>query len=183
MKKELSIHILSTIVLFIPIFILKFFNFSHPINSLIFWPFWLGGLIGAILPDIDHVIYVYYLRPYEVTSQRVMYQAQKGNLMASWNLLASTRSERTNLILHTILFQVIFVVLSFWVVTSSPSIFGRGLVLAFLLHLLLDEVMDLRSIGNLTAWFRNLPVQFDQMQLNIYLITNFVIILIFGFLM
>src|SRR5690348_12940926 len=109
MKKELALHIATTAIFFAPIFLLRYFSFSHPSISLAYLAFWLGGLVGSILPDIDHIIYVYYLRPYEVTSQRVMYQTQKGNLMASWNLLSSTRSERTNLILHTILFQIIFV--------------------------------------------------------------------------
>jgi hypothetical protein len=176
MRKELALHFLTTLILIIPIFLLRYFNLSN-------WPFLLGALIGTILPDIDHVVYVYYLRPYEVTSQRVMYDVKKGKLMESWNLLSNTRSERNNLILHTILFQILFLVLSFLVVTSSPSLLGKGLVLAFLLHLLVDEYLDLKQTGNLTNWFKNIPIQLDRLQLNIYLIANFIIILIFGFLL
>lgn len=183
MRKELALHVFTTIILFILIFLLRYLNIHDFIANVSYWPFWVGGLIGAILPDIDHVIYVYYLRPYEVTSQRVMYEAQKGNLVQSWNLLSVTRSERTNLILHTVLFQCLFVILSFLIITSSGSLFGRGLVLAFLLHLIVDEVIDLRVTGNLTNWFKNIPIGLDKMQMNIYLFVNFMIILVFGFLM
>ncbi len=180
MKKELALHIFTAIILLIPIFFLRYFTNSTGLSG---WPFFVGGLIGTILPDIDHIIYVYYLRPYEVTSQRVMYQAQTGNIWKTWDLLSSTRSERTNLILHTVLFQLLFLILSFLVISSSANLLGRGLVLAFLLHLLVDEIIDLRQTGNLMNWSKQIPIQLDKLQLNIYLIANFAIILIFGFIM
>ncbi|HSX49244.1 MAG TPA: metal-dependent hydrolase [Candidatus Saccharimonadales bacterium] len=177
MKKELALHFLTSIILFVVISILR--NYLN----LNFWPLWIGALVGTILPDIDHLIYVYYLRPHELTSQRIMYAAGKGQLQESWHLLATTRSERTNLILHTVTFQILFVVLSFLVVTSSSSLLGRGLVLAFLLHLLVDEVIDLKQNGNLLNWFRQIPIQLDKIQLNVYLIANLAIILVFGILL
>ncbi len=177
MKKELGLHFLTSLILFVLIsFFRNYLNIS-------FWPFWAGAIIGTFLPDIDHIIYVYYLRPYEVTSQRVMYMAQKGNLRQSWNLLSTTRSERSNLILHTVVFQVLFVILSFLVVTSNSSLLGEGLAVAFLLHLFVDEILDLRANMNLLNWFKNIPIEFDKVQLNTYLVVNFVVILIFGFLM
>lgn len=177
MKKELALHFLVVIIFFVLVsFLRKYLDLSY-------WPFWAGAIIGTILPDADHFIYVYFLRPYELTSQRVMYEAQKGNLLQSWGILSSTRSERTNLILHTVIFQVLFIILGFLVISSSKSLLGRGLVLAFLLHLLTDEVLDLRQTGNLNTWFKNFPITLDRLQLNIYLISNFVIILVFGFLM
>lgn len=166
----------TTIILVVPIFILRYLNVSN-------WPFLVGCFIGVILPDIDHYIYVYYLRPYEVTSQRVMYDVKKGNLWQSWDLLSATRSERTNLILHSILFQVLFLILSFLIISSSSSLLGKGLVLAFLLHLLVDQYLDLKSNGNLANWFKNIPIQLDTLQLNLYLIFNLAAILIFGFLL
>ncbi len=176
MRKELALHLLTTLILIIPIFIFRYLSLNN-------WPLFAGALIGTVLPDIDHIIYVYYLRPYEVTSQRVISDVQRGNLKESWNLLSSTRNERVNLILHTVMFQVLFLILSFLVVSSSGSLFGRGLVLAFLLHLFVDEIVDLHANGNLLNWFKNIPFQLDQLQLNIYLISNFAIILIFGFLL
>ena len=183
MKKELAQHFLSTLILFISIFLFRYLNIHLLSANLSFLPFLAGGIIGTILPDVDHIIYVYYLRPYEVTSQRVMYDVKKGNLRESWNLLAATRSERTNLILHTVTFQLLFLLLSFLVITSSASLLGRGLVIAFLLHLFVDEVVDLRASGNLTNWFKNIPIQLDQTQLSIYLIVNFSAILLFAFLL
>ncbi len=177
MKREIALHFLFAILLFVLI------SFFRGYLSILYWPLWVGVIIGTILPDVDHLIYVYYLRPYELTSQRVMYETQKGNLWGSLNLLAVTRSERTNLILHTVLFQVVFVVLGFLVMTSSTSLLGRGIVVAFLLHLFVDQIVDLRQVGNLIHWFKNIPIRLDNSQINIYLILNFIAILAFGFLM
>src|SRR5436189_229296 len=126
MKKELALHLLTTLILFIIISLLRGFL------NITFWPLWAGALIGTLLPDVDHLIYVYYLRPHEATSQRVMYQVQKGQLSQTWHLLSTTRSERTNLILHSILFQLLFIVLSFLAISSNGSLLGRGIVIAFL---------------------------------------------------
>lgn len=183
MKKELALHFLTTLCLFIPIFLLRFLNIHDFQANLAFLVFLVGGIIGVILPDIDHLIYIYYLRPQELTSQRVFYEIRKGNFAKSWDLLSTTRSERSHLIFHTVFFQILFIILSFLVVTSSSSLIGKGLVIAFLLHLLVDEVVDLRQTGNLANWFRQIPVQLDQIQLNVYLMTNFIIILVFGILM
>lgn len=177
MKRELALHFLAVIILFVLISIVRGYL------AISFWPLWVGVIIGTVLPDIDHLIYVYYLRPYELTSQRVMYETKNRNLLAAWGLIATTRNERTNLILHTVMFQILFLVLSILVVSSSGSLLGKGLVVAFLLHLLVDEVFDYKANGNLMAWFKNIPIELDKLQLNIYLIANFAAILIFGFVM
>lgn len=152
MKKEILIHSLSILFfILIVIVVRQWFSLS-------FWPIIPGIIIGTLLPDIDHLIYVYYLRPYEVTSQRAIYGVQKGELVKTWELLASTRSERKHLILHTALFQTIFIVLSFLIITSSASILGRGIVIAFMLHLVVDQALDIKQSGSLANWFHNFPL-------------------------
>ena len=110
--------------------------------SLAYWSYWVGGLIGMILPSLDHLIYVFVQRPNELTPQRVKYLWQQKNYMGAVTLLYQTRSERTNLIFHSKLFQIIFVILTFWVVSSSGNPLGRGIVLSCYLNLLLDEVSE-----------------------------------------
>lgn len=183
MKRELSTHFLASIILFVPIIILRYLNIHVLAENISWLPFVGGMIVGTVLPDVDHVIYVYYLRPYEVTSQRVMSDVRGGKLMQSWDLLSATRSERSDLIFHTAWFQVFFIALTFLVVSSSGSLFGRGLTISFLLHLAVDEMIDLRQVGNLANWFKNIPLQLDSVQLKAYIFFNFAAVLIFGFLM
>lgn len=177
MRRELFIHFTFLVSFFIFISIFRgYFNLS-------FWPFWLGGIVGTLMPDLDHFLYVYLLRPQELTSQRVNYMLGKGEVFKTFDLLAETRYERTKLIFHTIFFQVIFFVLSFLVISSSGSIFGRGLVLAFLLHLSIDQIIDLRETGGFSNWMKDMPIVLDRTRTIYYVVATFLVILLFGFLL
>jgi len=136
-KKEITIHLTSFFAAFVLITLFKGWF------SLEYLPFWVGGILGTFLPDVDHFIYVYFLRPHELTSQRVSRMLSKRDYWDMVRLLVETRKERSRLIFHSAFFQVIFVVLTFLIMTSSGSVFGTGLVLAFYLHLLTDQYIDL----------------------------------------
>lgn len=177
MRKEAFIHLSFLISFFIFISLFKGWM------DVSYWPFWLGGIIGNFLPDLDHFIYVYFLKPYELTSQRVSYMLGKRDVLRTFRLLAETRSERTKLIFHSGLFQLILLVLTFLVVTSSGSLFGRGLVLAFFLHLLVDQMVDLAEIGNLDNWFGGFPVAFNENQARGYCFIMIFVFLLLGFLL
>lgn len=177
MKKELFVHFAFLVSFFIFITVFKnWFNLSY-------WPFWVGGVVGTLLPDIDHLIYVYFLRPLDLTSQRVSYLITKREILNTLNLLAETRYERKDLVFHTILFQIIFLILTFWIIVSSGSLLGQGIVLAFSLHLLIDQIVDLREVGNLDNWFKNFPIQVDANKTRVYWGVMLVLLLFFGFLM
>lgn len=177
MKKEIFIHFAFLISFFIIISVLrKWFILSY-------WPFWVGGIVGTILPDVDHLIYVYFLRPHELTSQRVSQMLSRRDIKGIFSLLADTRSERTKLIFHSAFFQGIFLILTFLVLTSSGSIFGRGLVLAFFLHLAIDQLVDLVEVGNLDFWFESVKVSVDKEKSRLYMAGVLFITLVFGFLL
>lgn len=148
--------------------------------ELSYLPFWFGGLLGTLLPDLDHIIYIYFLRPHELTSQRAGDLLSKQEVRKALRLLAITRSQRTKLIFHTTYFQIFFLVFTFLVITSTGSLLGRGLVLAFSLHLLVDQVVDLMETGRLQTWFQELPADFDTTQMRWYLIVVLIVLLAFG---
>ncbi|OGM22207.1 hypothetical protein A2961_02410 [Candidatus Woesebacteria bacterium RIFCSPLOWO2_01_FULL_39_21] len=129
--------------------------------------FWTGGIIGTLLPDIDHVIYVY-LRPHELTSQRVAKKLETANIFEALEILAVTRSERSKLIFHTAPFQLLFFVLTFLVLTSSNSLLGMGLSVAFSLHLMVDQLLDLMSQKNLSNWFHQVPISLNIKKASLY---------------
>lgn len=177
MKKEIFIHFSFLISLFIFISLAK--GWMNPS----YWPFWIGGIVGNFLPDLDHFIYVYFLKPHELTSQRVIFMMGKRNLSRSFRLLAETRSERTKLIFHSRLFQIIFIVLAFFVVTSSGSLFSRGVILAFFLHLLVDQAVDLVETGNIDNWTGGYKLEISKNQTKAYWSIMFLILLLLSFVL
>ncbi|OGM12113.1 hypothetical protein A2Z22_03420 [Candidatus Woesebacteria bacterium RBG_16_34_12] len=174
MKKQFYIHFSFLIAYFLIITLIRRWFSLKDIG------FWLGGLIGTLLPYSDHFIYVYFLRPIEPMSLEVRSLVGGKNLRRAFELLITTRRERQKMIFHTVYFQIIFLVLTFFVITSSGSIFGRGLVLAFALHLLIDQIIDWMETKNLDNWFLNLPISLDKEQKQLYLLGNIFLLLLFG---
>lgn len=175
MRKELFIHFAFWFSYFVVVCLVKhYFNFFY-------WPFILGGLVGVVLPDLDHLLYFYVVKPEEFTSQREKYLLEKHQIVRSVDLLYETRNERKGLIFHTILFQLIFFVVLFWILSSSGSLLGKGLALSFMFHLSIDQLIDLNNLQSLDNWFTYLPYKLTYYQAKIYWIisTTFVIILSF----
>lgn len=141
MKRELFIHSSFWFSIFVLTLVIK------QDLTLSSWPFFLGGIVGTILPDIDHLIYVYLVKPYELTSQRFGQLLQNRDLKRSVELLYETRSERKNLIFHSKFFQILFLVVTFWLMSSSGSLFGRGVALSFAIHLAVDRMIDIYDVG------------------------------------
>mgnify|MGYP001604517276 CR=1 FL=1 len=161
-KKEFVLHIGTLFVFIVSVIVFKrWFDLAY-------WPFLVGGILGTILPDIDHLIYVYFVSPQDLTSQRVSYLVYRREILRSISLLYETRSERKSLIFHSTIFQIIFWILCFLVITSSGSIFGRGLVLAFSLHIVVDQAIDFK---------------FQNLKPTPYFYLNVLILLFFGILL
>ncbi|OGM32475.1 hypothetical protein A2803_03325 [Candidatus Woesebacteria bacterium RIFCSPHIGHO2_01_FULL_44_21] len=177
MKKQLLIYYVSFLLFFLLI------SLARRWFAIDFLAFWVGGAIGAILPDVDHLIYVYFLRPHELTSQRASRMLSQGKVLETMSLLANTRSERTSLIFHTAMFQLVFYVFAFFVLSSSSNLFGRGLVLAFLLHLLIDQYLDFRDLGNITHWLRNVSVTLTRDKTVFYWAAAGLVLILYGFLL
>lgn len=99
---------------------------------------WLGGILGTFFLEVDHLLYIV-AYPDEPVSFRVREYFQQNRLKEAFFLLLGTAGERTRLTFHSALFQTIFWVMCFFVLTSTGSLFGAGLVMAAALRLLAWE--------------------------------------------
>lgn len=175
MKKEALLHF-SVLVIYFALITLYKRWFDSPVYLL----FWVGGIVGTLLPDFDHLIYSYISRPQDLTSQRAQHMFSAKEITKAGNLLAMTRYERVSPIFHTAFFQVFFAIFSFFVITSTGSLLGRGLVLAFLLHLVVDQTKDYLDTDSLDRWFYNLKLKPTSQTTSFYLLANFLLIAFFG---
>jgi hypothetical protein len=71
----------------------------------------------------------------------------------------------------------------FWVLSSSGSLLGRGLVLSFMLHLSVDQFIDLKKMNSLSSWFKDLPYKLDLNQSKIYWVITTSLIILVGIMM
>ncbi len=177
MKKDLLIHLIFTIAF------MALVSFVRHWLAFPYYPLWIGGLVGMLLPDIDYLIYIYALKPKKEVSLEAAGLIEKksfASLKETWDLLTKTRTEHTDLIFHTAYFQVIFLLFTFLMITSTGSLFGIGVVLAFTLHLLIDQASDLFERGSINNWFAKMNLTLNLTQEKWYLLANTVLLLLFG---
>jgi len=175
MKRELAIHFIFLFSLLI------FVSLVRNWVNLAYFSFWIGGLLGTVLPDLDHLIYVYLLKPKDSTSQEVSSLVSQRKYVRVFELLSNTKKERNNLIFHTLYFQIIFLVLTFFVISSSANLFAIGLVLGFSLHLLVDQLVDFFDFGNLDNWFLKIYPDLEKEKQTFYWAIIFVLFLLTAF--
>jgi hypothetical protein len=167
MKKEIINHFVFWFGYFL------FVTIANNLYSFSYWPLYVGGLVGLFLPYTDHLLHVFVFKPQELTSQRVTMFLKNKQYKAALTLMHDTSDERKDLIFHTIQFQLIFTVLTFWVITSSGNLFARGLVLSYFLGLV---------IFNLKKFIKKEIILNDVDTTRIYFAGLVLALFIFGFL-
>ncbi len=174
MKREIGGHIVFAALIFILASLVRnYVGFAY-------WEYYVGIFIGTLLPDLDHILYMY-IHPTELTSQRFQALAGRKSFLPALDLLYHTRRERTDMLFHSAFFQVLFTVFAFLVVTSSGSLLGEGIVLAFLLHLTFDQFIDLTQVHSLKSWFDHSGIVISSNQASIYAVGMFLLTLLFVF--
>jgi hypothetical protein len=167
MKKEIINHLIYWFSYFL------FLTIANSLYSFKFWPIYVGGLVGMLLSYADHLLHIFVFKPLELTSQRVNLLIKNKQYKEALILLHDTCDERKDLIFHTIQFQIIFAILTFWVVSSSGNLFARGLVLAYFLGL---------TLFNLKKILKGELILDNKDSTRIYFTSQVLALFIFGFL-
>ncbi|MCE7898229.1 MAG: hypothetical protein DPW11_01095 [bacterium] len=108
---------------------------AHYLN----WMGWvLGVIIGVLLLFIDRIVYTYSYPGTQIAQQFSWYWKQKQYITAL-TLLYERRLEAERLTFRSSLFMVVWVPLAFFAVTSTPQLFGKGVVMGVMLHILYDS--------------------------------------------
>ena len=115
--------------------------------------FWIGGLIGSLLLDLDHLLYALWIYPQELTSLRVKRMLEQRRFQEAIELLVDTRQERKKMSFHSVIFQAVVPVFALFVLTSTGSMLGAGLVMGLYLRTLDEQFRDFRKRGNIESWF------------------------------
>ncbi|QQS39233.1 hypothetical protein IPM62_01290 [Candidatus Woesebacteria bacterium] len=185
MKKEIIVHIVFLLAFFLLISIYKTFSLSLEIGNSNWFTaeyliFWLGGVIGMLMVFSDHFIYTYFLRPDEPSSQQAKSLISERKYLQAVDFLVKSHKTLDNLVFHNANFQSIFLLFGFFVITSTASILGRGIVLGFLLHLIIDMLRDLIETKSTDRWFTKFPVSLTFEQKRWYLGLHIALTLIIG---
>ncbi len=176
LNSEVFSHVLLTVIYFLAV---SFLRWKFDLSLL--W-LWLGAFSGLFLLDTDHLLYWFLTHPEEGESRQAKVLLKTENFRGLYLLLKATHEAHLRLIFHTAIFQVVLLILSFYVLTSGGSVFGSALVLSLNLHLLKDEWFDFFSPRKaaLANWlFWQIKELRAERFLSLYLVG---VSLVFGFL-
>lgn len=98
-----------------------------------------GAAVGWCLPVFDKIAYIFILHPEAQVSQYLKYQLEKRQYKNFWQTLRLRTGEIDKLTTRGILFQVVWLVLAIFALTSVAGIFGKVLVLALGLRVFTEE--------------------------------------------
>lgn len=97
---------------------------------------WVGAVLGWLFPYFERLLYVYYVRPHEQLSVQVKHLLASRRIVEVFRLVA-LRGQEQRLIGRSVVFLLLWVPLSLFVVTSTNSFVATGMVLGLGLQLVL----------------------------------------------
>ena len=133
---EIISHFLLTIIYFLLVSV-----FRGRFDVSLVW-LWLGAFLGMFLLDLDHIIYWFVTNSEEEDSRQARALFKTKNYKGMYLLLKRVHETHRHLIFHTATFQVVLLILRFYLLTAGGSVLGSALVLSLNLHLLKDEWFD-----------------------------------------
>jgi len=141
-KQELRHHLLPLIGVFIFVSLIWLLNRAPLLG---FISLFFGLAIGSFLPDIDHLIYWFFLKPDLDESRQAKIFLSEKKIENLLKLLENTHKQHTSLIFHHYFFQAVLVLITFFVFTSTASILPKAILLAMNIHFLVDEIIDFKA--------------------------------------
>lgn len=124
--------------------------------------FWLGAFLGLAIYNLDHLVYLFGQFPEDENTARLKQFLMGKDYKGGFNLLVETAPERKQLVGHSVIFQAVLVILTFFAVTSSASFFGRGLVMGMLLYSIVNQGLLITRGQGLGSWFWQTGIRLDQ---------------------
>ena len=132
-----------------PVLIIVLIRLIRQIGLIGDWRMWAGNLvlvagrvIGWLLVEGDHLLYALACDPANPTCSMVKTYLQKRQWKAAWEALEKTKAERTKLPIKNMLTALVVAGVGIWVVTSSGSFLGAGVVLGLGVRLLWEMLTD-----------------------------------------
>jgi len=121
---------------FLAVFVLGWLGGRFGIVDFFLW--FTGIILGGYFIKLEQLVYVFYIQPQENLSLKIKELLKEKRRKEALRLLRERVIEQ-KLAFRSAVFQVVWALLAFFTLTSTSNVFGKALVMAIGLHLLLDE--------------------------------------------
>ena len=133
MKRYLKSHLPMAIGYSVAVFLINW-GWREPL----YWIWFLGGVgVGVLGLFADRIVYTYSYPGAQISQQFSWYLKEK-KYFSALELLDKRRLEQERLTFRSSLFMALWVPLAFFALTSTSGLFGKGVVMGLMLHILVD---------------------------------------------
>jgi len=144
-------------------------------SNILAWLWWVPGVfVGVLILFVDRVVYTYSYPGAQISQQFSFYWKAKKYIEAI-NLLDIRRLEQERLAFRSALFMAVWVPLAFFALTSTPSLFGKGVVMGLMFHILSDawrlQKVEPRRLHIRLFWMIKRPVTDEERLVFMYVMT------------
>jgi hypothetical protein len=146
-EKEIKIY---SAVLIVYLVIISFLRWELNWRVLLLW---LGGFVGLALYNLDHLAYLLWQAPEDSAAIEFRQLVSQRRFKEGLFLLIKTADQRKRLVGHSVIFQGVLVALTFFAVSSTASLLGKGLVMGLFLYSLINQALLLLAGHDLSSWF------------------------------
>jgi hypothetical protein len=120
------------------------------------WPyaqFAAGVFVGFAFFWLDRILHVFFVDPDHQFHQVVRQSWREGKYFSAVKLIFTQRDLQEKLITRSVLFFLTYLAVTLFVLTSTGSLFGIGLVLGIGLHFGFDFIRYYRNLGGFQRHF------------------------------
>lgn len=175
MKRYILSHLPMAFLYSLAVFAVrgKWWNFE--LLQAIPWGWWvLGVILGVLILFLDRVAYTY-AYPGEQLSQQFDWYVKQKKYLTALTILDSRRLEQEKLTFRSALFMVVWVPLAFFALTSTSGLFGKGVVMGLMLHILADAwriaKLDPQRLHVRLFWLVKRPVSPEERLVFLWVVT------------
>ncbi|PJE50617.1 hypothetical protein COV27_02965 [candidate division WWE3 bacterium CG10_big_fil_rev_8_21_14_0_10_39_14] len=119
----------------------------------------LGSFLGVFILDLDYIFYTFLVDPKHYFSKNVSDFLRSKKFGSAFVYIQHHKKELRHMPLHSALFQTCLIILCFYTLISTQSIFGKTLILSTLIQSFFEQAEDYAEDKNLNNWFWVLKVK------------------------
>lgn len=156
MKRYILSHLPIAIAYGLLIMAIKGSWLPFTVRELTGWGWWLLGVSGGVLMlFLDRVAYTY-AYPEEQLSQQFTWFVKNKQFAQAFAVLDARRNEQARLTFRSAIFMIVWIPLAFFALTSTSAMFGKGVVMGLMLHILYDawrmQKIDPEALNRRLFW-------------------------------
>lgn len=129
MNKSLFTHYKVALLLSITLFIV-FIALRVERDAINFAFLFAGSILGAFALDLDYFIYAYFFEPEKDVSRQIRAYTKHHDITGALKYALNKKNEITDKTLNNVVFQVVLLGLTVFVVASSTNLFVKALLIS-----------------------------------------------------